>query len=53
VWLLYEQVAMAALECGAFPLAAQLIRSVLQRFPEDSIRAKRLQVRAWVLVKGQ
>jgi hypothetical protein len=45
VWLVHEQVATAALECGAFPLAAELIRAVLRRFPEDSVRAKRLQVR--------
>ncbi|GBF88587.1 hypothetical protein Rsub_01302 [Raphidocelis subcapitata] len=43
LWLVHEQVATAALECGACPLAAQLIRAVLQRFPEDSVRAKRLQ----------
>jgi hypothetical protein len=52
VWLVHEQVAVAALECGSVPLAAQLIKAVLQRFPEESMRAKRLQVRwgevAWL-----
>lgn len=43
LWLLHEQVATAALECGAMKLAGQLIRAVLERFPEGSLRAKRLQ----------
>lgn len=45
VWLVHEQVAVAGLECGALPLAAQLIKAAMERFPEDSVRVKRLQVR--------
>ena len=43
VWLVYEQVAMAALDCSLLPLAAGLIRALSKRFP-DSLRAKRIQV---------
>jgi hypothetical protein len=42
-WTLHEQVAIAALECGAHSKAAGLINSVLKQFP-DSMRARRLQV---------
>lgn len=45
VWMVHEQVATAALECNATALAAEMIRAVLRRFPADSIRARRLQVR--------
>lgn len=43
VWLVHEQVAMAALDCGALAFAVDLIKAVRKKFP-DSVRAKRLQV---------
>ena len=43
VWLVHEQVAIAALDCSSLPFAASLIRAVARRFPTAS-RTRRLQV---------
>lgn len=43
MWLTHEQVAVAALEVGALPLALRLIRAAMARFPESSQRVLRLQ----------
>ncbi|MEW5300729.1 MAG: hypothetical protein WDW36_003639 [Sanguina aurantia] len=42
LWLVHEQVAIAALDSCALPFAESLARAVARRFPE-SIRARRLQ----------
>lgn len=42
VWLVHEQVALAAMDCGAMEVAAPLVIAVQQRFP-DSVRAKRVK----------
>ena len=42
VWLISEQVCVAALDCDNQDLAADIIDSVNQNFP-SSVRAKRLQ----------
>jgi len=42
LWLVYEQVAVAAMECNSLSTAANLIKQILQKFP-GSIRARRLQ----------
>jgi len=44
VWLTMEQVATAALDCRAFPLASSILKQVRDKFPE-SLRAARLMVR--------
>lgn len=44
VWLTMEQVATAALDCRAFPLASSILKQVHDKFP-DSLRAARLMVR--------
>jgi hypothetical protein len=44
VWLIMEQVATAALDCRAFPLASSILKQVRDKFP-DSLRAARLMVR--------
>lgn len=44
MWIVHEQVAIAALDCGAHPFARSLIKAINRRFP-DSKRAFRLQVR--------
>eukprot|EP00195_Chlamydomonas_chlamydogama_P009581 CAMPEP_0202894790 /NCGR_PEP_ID=MMETSP1392-20130828/4111_1 /ASSEMBLY_ACC=CAM_ASM_000868 /TAXON_ID=225041 /ORGANISM="Chlamydomonas chlamydogama, Strain SAG 11-48b" /LENGTH=304 /DNA_ID=CAMNT_0049579581 /DNA_START=42 /DNA_END=956 /DNA_ORIENTATION=- len=46
LWLVHEQVAVAALDAGAYPFAASLIRAVARRFP-DSSRTRRLQGMYW------
>lgn len=43
VWLLHEQVSVAALSIGQVEVAAQLIRAVAKKFP-GSQRANRLKV---------
>lgn len=45
-WLVSEQVAIAALECGASEFAQSLIREVARKFPASS-RTKRLQGMFW------
>ena len=45
-WLVSEQVAIAALECGAMEFAQSLIREVARKFPTSS-RTKRLQGMFW------
>ena len=44
MWLTLEQVATAALDCRAFPLASSILKQVRDKFPE-SLRAARLMVR--------
>ena len=44
MWLVHEQVAVAALDAHALPFAASVIKAINRRFP-DSVRARRLQVR--------
>lgn len=46
LWLVHEQVAVAALTVGQIPYAAGLIRAVAKRFP-DSMRATRLKGMYW------
>jgi tetratricopeptide (TPR) repeat protein len=45
-WLVSEQVAIAALECGASEFAQSLIREVARKFPKSS-RTRRLQGMFW------
>ncbi|KAG2452363.1 hypothetical protein HYH02_003385 [Chlamydomonas schloesseri] len=42
LWLVHEQVAVAALDAHALPFAASVIKAINRRFP-DSVRARRLQ----------
>lgn len=51
VWLVYEQVAIAALDSGALEFAASIIKIVSERFPLSS-RTRRLQVSGNVQVVG-
>jgi hypothetical protein len=44
VWLVHEQVAVAAMDSASLPFAASLIKAVKRRFPTAS-RTRRLQVR--------
>lgn len=44
VWLLHEQVSIALLECGNQAAALPLVKAVLIKFPQESIRARRMQV---------
>lgn len=44
VWLTMEQVATAALDCRALPLAASIIAQICDKFP-GSLRAARMMVR--------
>lgn len=48
VWLVTEQVAVAALDTRAFELAIELVRDVKKKFP-DSQRTVRLTVRFFPL----
>lgn len=43
VWLVYEQVAIAALDCRALDLAVKLVSKIRKRFPKSS-RTHRLMV---------
>ena len=45
VWLIMEQVAIAALDTRALDLAAELIKDINAKFPESE-RSTRLAVRA-------
>ena len=45
VWLVYEQVAIAALDCRAMDLAVRLVQKIRKRFPKSS-RTHRLIVSA-------
>lgn len=42
LWLVQEQVAMAALDCHSLALAASCMKAISRQFP-DSVRAKRLK----------
>lgn len=42
LWLVHEQVAVAALDINCLNLASQLIRAVLRKFSQSSSRARRL-----------
>jgi hypothetical protein len=44
VWQVHEQTSIALLEMGDTKAAVPLIKAVLLQFPENSIRARRLQV---------
>ena len=44
VWLIMEQVAIAAIDTRALKLAADLIKSIKEKFP-DSERSTRLAVK--------
>ena len=46
VWLIMEQVAIAALDTRALDLAAELIKDIKAKFPESE-RSTRLAVRAY------
>ncbi|GMH40403.1 hypothetical protein BSKO_08307 [Bryopsis sp. KO-2023] len=43
LWLVYEQVALAAMDCQANSCAASCVNAVCREFPDTSIRAKRLK----------
>lgn len=45
-WTVSEQVAIAALECGAIDFAQSIVREVSRKFPQSS-RTKRLQGMFW------
>jgi len=42
LWLIHEQVAVAALDCAALPFASSVLKAVAKKFP-DSNRSKKLQ----------
>lgn len=44
VWLVHEQVALAAMDCQATACAASCVNAVCHEFPNTSIRARRLKV---------
>lgn len=44
VWLTMEQVATAALDCRALPLASSIVAQICDKFP-GSLRAARMMVR--------
>lgn len=48
VWLVREQVAMAAMDVGDTHLAATCVKAISREFPE-SMRAQRLQVQSTIL----
>lgn len=51
VWLVYEQVAIAALDSGATEFAASIVKIISERFPLSS-RTRRLQVRGGTEGRG-
>ena len=49
VWLVYEQIAIAALDCRASDLASKLVTKIRKRFPKAS-RTHRLTVSVFILL---